>query len=301
MTQADMHATDWRGTEEGMRAFVAQFDNPAFRARVIERSGADAQAINTRLDTYFSEMIFGYRFAAEHMPPGRLRILEVGAGLGLISSYLASLGHEVVALEPANQAFGIFEATKQEIWERLGDAAPVLVERSAEDIVEAETGTFDFIFSVNVMEHIADIEAATAAILAVLRPGGVCANSCPNYWVPYEPHYGIPMVPFLHGLTRRLFAGRIDPDPDTWETLNWINVGRVRRMAAANGATVRFAPSLIYRTFQRLGQDAEFTKRHQHTIVGRTYRFLRASGLLALTRFIPVWLATPMVFTYRKG
>src|SRR5690606_7464751 len=139
----------------------------------------------------------GYRLIVEHLPKRKLRIMEIGAGLGLLSAYLFKLGHDVTAVEPANVAFGMFEATKAQIWKELGSEAPRLVELPAEELSVDGVGQFDFIFSINVMEHIDDLQAATAAILKLLRPGGISVNSCPNYWVPYEPHYGIPMVPFM--------------------------------------------------------------------------------------------------------
>ena len=284
-----------------MRSYLARFDTPEFRSRIEAQSDDDPAHIKLLLDTYFAEMLYGYEFATRHMPDRKLRIMEVGAGLGLISAYLASLGHEVVALEPANLAFGIFDITKKTIWEELGDEAPYLEERPAEDIDIDETGDFDFIFSINVLEHIGDLEAATAAMLKVLRPGAISAHLCPNYFVPYEPHYSLTMVPGgFHNLTRRLFAGTIDPNPDAWNSLNFITAARVRKMARANNVDVTFQKGLIHETFLRMGAEEEISRRHGNTIVGRAYRMLKATGLLSLTRHIPATMTSPMAFIYER-
>ena len=290
------------GSEKEFAEFIAQFGTEAFRADLVRDYDLKRDDVDLNLDTYLAEMLHGYRFLKEHLPEGKLRILEVGAGLGLISIYLHRQGHDVVALEPAALAFGFFDATKKEIWKRLGKDTPRLVEKTAEKLNEEEDGLFDFSFSVNVMEHIADIETATAAIISVLKPDGLSVNSCPNYLVPYEPHYAIPMFPFGPAATRILFAGKIDPDPDTWNSLNFIDWFRVRRMAHSNDASVTFEPSLIYKSFKRLGEDPEFMKRHENGLVGRTYKLLNATGLLYLLKFLPPMLSTPMIFTYRpKG
>lgn len=288
------------GSEAEFEQFLQQFDTPEFRASIAAKTGDDPARISARLDTYFSEMKFGHRFLSRRIPYGRLRILEVGAGLGLLSIWLHRLGHEVVALEPAALAFGLFDATRREIWSACGENTPTLYEGGAETLTPEDHGSFDFIFSINVMEHIGALEEAFAAIAAVLRPGGVWLNSCPNYWIPYEPHYAIPMVPGAPGLTRRLFAGTIDPNPDTWDTLNFINWSTVRRLAAKNRLKAEFETGGLHDSLVRLGEDPEFLSRHRHGFVGRVYAVLSRFGLVSLTRHLPAALSTPMIFTLRR-
>lgn len=281
-------------------SFIQQYDNEEFRNKVCEQSDDSEHANNAALDIYFSEMRFGYQFLKEHLPAGKLRILEVGAGLGILSMYLQKMGHEAVALEPSGLSFGLFGITKDLIWAGEAGNLPKLLDKTAEEIDPDIDGTFDFIFSINVMEHIDDIDTATDAILAALKPDGVCINSCPNYLVPYEPHYAIPMIPFMPGMTRKLFAKRIEKDPDIWETFNFISLPKVRRMASRNDANVTFEKQLIYKSFKRLGDDQEFMARHRDGPVGMIYRFLSATRLLNLLKFIPPALNTPMVFTYSR-
>lgn len=287
------------GTRSDFEAFLLSYDNHAFRQRISDGSGKPLSEINTILDTYFSEMRFGYGFLEEHIPGGRLRILEVGAGLGLLSIYLKQLGHEAIALEPAGLSFGIFESTKKLIWDDAGIEMPQLLEITAEELEPSKHGKFDFIFSINVMEHIADIDKATDSVMSVLSCNGQCVNACPNYWVPYEPHYAIPMVPFAHKITKKLFSETIHKQPDIWTSLNFISWGKVRSMAKRNNATVEFEKRLIYKSFERLGQDAEFRARHKNGFAGKLYRFLSATRLLGVLKLIPSALSTPMIFTYR--
>ena len=38
--------------------------------------------------------------------------------------------------------------------------------------------------------------------------GGAMIHMCPNYFVPYEPHFGIPLIPFAPRATQRFFRAR---------------------------------------------------------------------------------------------
>jgi SAM-dependent methyltransferase len=299
VTEAPRKNKDWIGTECEFDAFLEQYESPQFAAAVHAVSGGDAEEVSASLDRYLTEMRHGFAFVAEHLPRRRQRILEVGAGLGLISIYLQSKGHDVTALEPGAPSFDIFEATKSVIWDKKRAVLPRLLERGAETLDTEVDGTFDFIFSINVIEHIAALEDAIAAMIGVLAPEGLCVNTCPNYTFPYEPHYSIPLIPFAPRLSRRVFANKIEAEPDVWETLNFVTSAKVRRMARDNGAVVTFQPGTLYDAVSRLGTDEAFARRHRSGIVMAIYRALSATGLLGLLKFAPARLVTPMVFTFR--
>ncbi len=300
MKESFSRDTSLVGSSDDFSRFLMEFDTPDFRSAIADSIDDRGFGVDAALDTYFSEMRFGHAFLKGRLPVGRLRILEIGAGLGLLSIWLHRQGHEVVALEPAAPAFDLFETTRKAIWQRCGGDVPALVDMGAECLDPALHGTFDFIFSINVMEHVSDLPSVFRASANVLRKGGTWLNSCPNYSVPYEPHYAIPMVPFAPGLTRRLFARTIDPSPQVWNTLNFINVAAVRQLAGENGLVPSFEPSTLYSSLVRLAEDPEFLQRHASGPVGRIYRILTYLGLLQITRHLPVVLNTPMVFRLYK-
>ncbi|MEM8653087.1 MAG: class I SAM-dependent methyltransferase, partial [Pseudomonadota bacterium] len=268
------------GTESEFVSFLNSFNTDEFRQQLASSHNIHINEVKRLTDIYFGEMLHGYRFLETRMPGGKLRILEVGAGLGLISIFLHRRGHEVVALEPAGLGFDFFEATKKEIWKIAGTDTPKLAEKPAEELSPESDGLFDFSFSINVMEHIQDIETATSAILSVLKPDGISVNSCPNYIVPYEPHFAIPIVPFSPAATRWLFSKKISTDTALWDSFNFITWRLVRKMARDGNVDVIFEQALIYNSFIRLGSDEEFMKRHKDGPVGWLYRFLKATKLL---------------------
>jgi len=105
------------------------------------------------------------------------RILEVGAGRGTYSSFLADHGH-LTALEPS-------EGNGEVLRERLKDRPNVVVV-TAELDGTAAPGSYDTVVLLNVLEHIADDHRALGDIYEALAPGGKMV-----LWVPaFEALYG---------------------------------------------------------------------------------------------------------------
>ncbi|MFN3717232.1 MAG: methyltransferase domain-containing protein, partial [Thiobacillus sp.] len=151
---------------------------------------------------------------------------------------------------------------------------------------------FDLAYSVNVMEHVDDVEAAIAAVVAVLVPGGRYRFTCPNYRFPYEPHFNIPTL-FSKRLTERMLGSRIfrnrrmDDPEGVWRSLNWIDVDRVRRACARLEDVVpHFRRGLLVKTLSRLACDPEFANRRAAwmRVLGR---LLVATGGHRLAGLIP--------------
>ena len=105
------------------------------------------------------------------------RILEVGAGRGTYSTFLADHGH-LTALEPS-------QANGEVLRERLRDY-PSAVVVNAELDGTAAPGSYDTVVLLNVLEHIADDHRALNDIYEALAPGGKMV-----LWVPaFEALYG---------------------------------------------------------------------------------------------------------------
>jgi ubiquinone/menaquinone biosynthesis C-methylase UbiE len=58
-------------------------------------------------------------------------------------------------------------------------------------------GSFDGVCSNYVVEHVADLDTLLAEMLRVCAPAGWCYINGPNYLVPYEKHYHMPLLPWL--------------------------------------------------------------------------------------------------------
>ena len=85
------------------------------------------------------------------------RILDFGAGIGTFARELARRGFEVACLEPDPQQA-----------RRLAAAGLPVVG----DLGEVPDASFDYVYTLNVLEHIDDDGAAMRQLAAKLRPGG---------------------------------------------------------------------------------------------------------------------------------
>jgi SAM-dependent methyltransferase len=265
--------------------------------RVVERTGSDAQRITSTLNTYAAECRYALELINEQLP-ARGRILEIGAGLGMLSSYLRKLGHDITALEPSTSGFDFFAEIQAVVLEEAATDLPVLRVR-AEELTPAEHGSFQFIFSVNVLEHIPDALGAMRGMASVLSPGGRMWHACPNYVVPYEPHFGLPLIPLLPRATQLLLPRRISAS-DLWLSLNFITYFSLKRLAHANGLTTKFRAGTMAEALRRLDSDDEFAAR-QSGIASRVYRLLKMIGGVSAIEALPAAVSTPMMVAMEKG
>ncbi len=248
-------------------------------------------------ETYAAEAVFVRRYIAmdlEGLEPGA-RILEVGAGPLLLSCQLVREGFQVTGLEPTGSGFSHFEQMRQMVLERavaLG-CVPRVLNLTAEAL--AECNSFNYAFSVNVMEHVDEVERVVANVGNSLIVGASYRFTCPNYLFPYEPHFNMPTL-FSKRLTERVLAGKIlghkeMPDPSgTWKSLNWINVVQVRSIAKRlPRLRLTFNRRFLVSTLERLAFDQEFAGRRSPA-VRKVLLLLVRLRLHQLLRFMPVML-----------
>jgi 2-polyprenyl-3-methyl-5-hydroxy-6-metoxy-1,4-benzoquinol methylase len=175
----------------------SQYELPVSRDQLIDfvasRSGIDRARVTAVIDTCAAEVTVGLDLIRDHAKPGT-RILEVGSGIGLLIYELHRSGFDIMGLEPGASGFGESARIGTAIRERLGTDLPVF-DKKARELDPDTEGTFDLIFSVNVLEHMPELEAELEGMTRVLKPNGLMIHTCANYAVPYEPHYGIPLVP----------------------------------------------------------------------------------------------------------
>lgn len=224
------------------------------------------------------------------------RVLEVGAGSGVLSSILHQQGINVTAVEPLIPGFGVFGAVRDELRERDPAVLAPMDHRSAHELNPAHDGLFDRIFSVNVIEHCKPLDEALSAMASVLAPGGMMIHTCPNYRVPYEPHFRMPLLPMRPEATARLRPGLAD-DP-VWQSLNFVTAGDLRRFARRSGLTIQFAPGVLAEVTDRLKRDAAFAQRQGWA--GRLARGLARANVLGLVNRLPATWLTPMVTVFAK-
>jgi len=284
--------------EDKLDAFIQRLDMERLVSVGAAQGQMSREACATLLETYLSEAAIGLRLI-EPLLQQRLRILEIGSGVGLLTAFLTSEGYSILGIEPGPAGgFGFMPALMEAIGSQLPESErPTILPLGAEDLTAQSQGMFDLIFSVNVLEHIMPLPAAVSAMAAVLAPGGKMRHLCANYNFPYEPHLGIPLVPMLPGLTRYVLPRAVKQNERIWSTLNFITATRIRRLAVASDLAVEFQPGVMSMFLDRLQGDQVFAERHRGVI-----GWLRQSSAFAkvargIFERVPRWLASPMIIS----
>jgi 2-polyprenyl-3-methyl-5-hydroxy-6-metoxy-1,4-benzoquinol methylase len=277
---------------DSFRRFAARLDGVEVVDALASASGRDAGDVQTSLALALGEAAQTLRVLRGIELPEGARLLEVGAGLGVTSAYLSTCGYRVTALEPGGQGFEQHLDLGVALRGLIGSDHEQLTS-AAEDLDASVHGTFDLVFSNNVIEHVGDPELVMRQLVAVTSAGGWCVHSCPNYRVPFEPHFGIPLLPVRPSATARVLPKRIRTDP-VWLSLNFVTDRHLRRVASTTGSTLHLRRGALATSVERLGTDPEFRRRHR--ALGGVAAVGRRLGLTALLRRLPASWSTPMDF-----
>lgn len=225
------------------------------------------------------------------------RILEVGAGFGFASLALAAHGLDVTALEPGGLGF---DSNRQvaEYTCRISNQTLAYIDMAVEDMSVDDVDQFDLIISNNVLEHVKDVAVVLHRLTSCLHPNGRMVHSCANYVFPFEPHFGVPLVPIWTRTTKYLLPARVR-ETGLWKSLNFITFFQVRKIARQNHLYASFQKGTMSESFERLRDDVQFAGRHP-----RLARIARNEPVFRAVRTLlapPVWLATPMNFELSKS
>jgi 2-polyprenyl-6-hydroxyphenyl methylase/3-demethylubiquinone-9 3-methyltransferase len=96
-----------------------------------------------------------------------LRMLDIGCGGGILSEPLARLGAQMVGADPSNENIAVAAAHAQE-----GGVAVDYRATTAEELAAAGE-RFDVVLAMEVVEHVADVNAFVATCAAMVKPGGL--------------------------------------------------------------------------------------------------------------------------------
>lgn len=246
-------------------------------------------------DTYSGEARFGRAYIEPNLQTlgCGISILEVGAGALILSTQLVREGFKVTALEPTGLGFSHFDQLRALVMEAAvaNDCVPELLSFPAEELLIKDR--FAFAFSINVMEHVGDVQTVIYRISESLQVRGIYRFTCPNYLFPYEPHFNIPTLiskSFTEKVFRRKVANSkavLDPI-GVWNSLNWISVLKVRKIARSYKLIkVDFDKRMLSTMLTRVLHDPMFASRRSPAIVMLLSIVVRLS-LHKIFDFIPV-------------
>ena len=234
----------------------------------------------------------------QRLPQGA-RVLEIGSGIGALSIRLAQSGFRVTSLEPELGGFSTMLA--------LRDAAGIVrspvgqtvewINSDVQSLIHRRS-TYDYAIAVNVIEHVHEYSKLIEDVVKLVKPGGTFRIICPNYALPYEPHFHMPTI-FAKSWSERLLASRINRSQRDepwllWDSLSWPtgrSVSKVlRRLSIPHKQTMDAFDWYL----QRVGDDEVFAARKAGLFNVFARRLSAKRGLLV--RFWPRHLAPVLDF-----
>ena len=96
-----------------------------------------------------------------------LRFLDIGCGGGLLSEPMARLGAQVVGVDPSEKNIGTASVHAQE------QGLAIDYRATTAEALKAEGEMFDVVLNMEVVEHVADVQAFIADCAAMVKPGGL--------------------------------------------------------------------------------------------------------------------------------
>jgi SAM-dependent methyltransferase len=276
-------------------------DMEEFLDRVRRHLDSGAPHLRRLFDRMAGEARFARAWLEEDLRglPRGAQVLEVGGGVFLLACQLAREGFRVTTIEPTGIGFGSFEELgRVALSLAASEGFEPTVARCAAESFESDAH-FALAFSVNVMEHVEAPDRVIARVSAALSAGGSYRFLCPNYLFPYEPHFNMPTLG-SKALTWRLLRRSIATNANVrdpaglWQSLNWITVPKVQRIAGAQGSLdLHFSTGTLAWMLERALSDDQFAGRRAPWMVS-VIRVFKALRLLPLVRFVPARLQPVM-------
>ena len=120
------------------------------------------------------------RQLAQHLPRGRLRVLDVGAGQGTQALRLARLGHSVTAVEPDGRMRAAFEQAAAGLTPEQRDHVTLVATDLAGLASVTRPTAYDVVMCHGVLMYLPDSRAAVAGLARRVAPGGIVSIAARN-------------------------------------------------------------------------------------------------------------------------
>ena len=227
------------------------------------------------------------------------KILEVGGGIHLLTSFL-NKEFNITSVEP-----GGFTGYTDELRNQILSKNKLNVHTTTLENFETDE-KFDFIFSMNVLEHTKDIKIHLQSCLGLLKDkNSLIYIQCPNYTFPFESHFYKWFIPFLPKFTfkhlRKKSLMKQLGKEKYYNILNYLNFNCTYFKLKRLNLPITFTHPLKD-IFDRIDSDSEFKKRlFSNNLIKISYnliKFLKIKSLLIA--IFPKFLCPYLIITLKK-
>jgi 2-polyprenyl-3-methyl-5-hydroxy-6-metoxy-1,4-benzoquinol methylase len=249
---------------------------------------------NAKADAFYC-----YKTIAPYLKK-KIKILEVGGGIHLLTRYIHDLRYDITSIEPG----GFAEYIDSLRIELINKTDLKIFTTTLEKFQNKEK--FDFIFSMNVLEHTDDIEQHIRCCIKLLKDEhSLLFIQCPNYTFPFEPHFYKWFIPFFPNFTfailRRKKLMKELGNARYENTLNNLNFDCTYFKIKKLNFIIKFIHPLKD-IFDRMNQDSVFKERlFKNLLVRLCYKiiiFLRIKKII--TYFFPISLTPYLIMEIKK-
>jgi 2-polyprenyl-3-methyl-5-hydroxy-6-metoxy-1,4-benzoquinol methylase len=236
------------------------------------KQGLSAYEID-RLALYVNEAKFIYSLIEKELDVEPMNFYEIGSGIGLLSRMVAEKGHTVIATEPATSGFGVVKVLQKVIEKSFNTdvSVPVYYSETAEDLfttLQSEHKRFNYIFCANVVEHVINLPKFFDSIIPLISQNGTFRFVCPNYAIPYEPHFGF-ITLFSKKLTFKFQKRKIlemekqrkENLIEFYNELSFPNMQKINRILKNSNCEIIYSRSATLEYVKRATNDGIFIAR----------------------------------------
>lgn len=231
------------------------------------------------------------------------KVLDLGSGYGIfVLVATKEHGADVFGVEPGSEGFGDSFELSQKILKDNG-MDPARITKGIGESLPYPDGSFDIVYSSNVLEHVMSPTQVFAEAIRVTKPGGFIQIIFPSYGSFFDGHYACFYMPYqpkwLWKLWIKYVLGRDPSYVDTLRTeLNYWSTKRILRQFASKVEVLGTGEDV----FRERMQTINITPYAGLGRVKAVVDFLRLAGL---ARFVASWLLlfkahSPLIVSLRK-
>jgi 2-polyprenyl-3-methyl-5-hydroxy-6-metoxy-1,4-benzoquinol methylase len=202
-----------------------------------------------------------------HLDSGA-QILEVGGGILALTIQLASEGFDVTTVEPIGEGFNEISFIMG-VYMRIAKEENLVFSLIQYPIEDCKfESNFDFIFSINVMEHLKNPYTVLLQMVKTLKNNGTYRFFCPNYDFPYEPHFQkwlflrINKAFYLQKHRAKSDSIPLNEALGLYRSLNYISLNKVIKYSHAKRINIKSKRTAFYNLLERAVEDEGLRRRH---------------------------------------